>query len=244
MRQQEDAIEADGRSLSFAAARDGFRRILPVTLYVVPMGIAFGAAAIGKGISAPFALLMSALVFAGSSQFAALDLWSAPLALLPLLLTTFAVNARHLLLGASLAPWLNHLPVAQRYGSVILLTDPSWALVTKARDEEDERSSGRLAGLLVGAGFGLWITWLLGTGIGVALGADLGDLSRFGLDLLVVTFFSAVLVSLWRGPSHDVPSWLAAAAVALVGLWLLPPGWHVLAGALAGGLVGLLRHGR
>lgn len=244
MPQHENAIEADGRSLSLAAARDGFRRILPVTLYVVPMGIAFGAAAIGKGISAPFALLMSALVFAGSSQFAALDLWSAPLALLPLLLTTFAVNARHLLLGASLAPWLNHLPVTQRYGSVLLLTDPNWALVTKVQDEEHERSSGRLAGLLVGAGFGLWITWLLGTGIGVALGADLGDLSRFGLDLLVVTFFSAVLVSLWRGPSHDVPPWLAAAAVALVGSWLLPPGWHVLAGALAGGLVGLLRHGR
>jgi 4-azaleucine resistance transporter AzlC len=218
--------------------------MLPVTLYVVPMGLAFGAAAIGKGISAPLALLMSAVVFAGSSQFAALDLWAAPLALLPLLLTTFAVNARHLLLGASLAPWLNRLPAWHRYGAVILLSDVNWALVADARDRDDKTDPRWLASLLVGAGLALWIAWLVGTALGVALGADIGDLSRFGLDLVVVTFFSAVLVSLWRGVRDDLAPWLAAAAVALMGSWLLPTGWHVLAGALAGGLVGLLRHDR
>lgn len=225
------------------AAAEGFRRILPMSLYVLPMGLAFGAAAIGKGLPAALALLMSALVFAGSSQFAALDLWSAPLALIPLLLTTFAVNARHLLLGASLAPWLRRLPPGRRFGVVTLLTDPNWALLTRAQ-EDGERDPDRLAGLLLGSGLGLWTVWLVGTALGVLIGADLGDLSRFGLDLLVVTFFTAVLMSLWRGAREDLAPWLTAGTVALVGSWLLPSGWHVLAGAFAGGLVGALRHGR
>ena len=198
---------------------EGFRRMLPVTLYVVPMGLAFGAAALQQDLSAPLAILMSAVVFAGSSQFAALDLWSATPALVPLLLTTFAVNARHVLLGASLVPWLNRLSLSRRYGTVILLSDPNWALVTQIQDEAGGNTDpSRLANLLLGAGFALWSTWLLGTALGVVLGGDLGDLSRFGLDLLVVAFFAAVLAGLWRSVREDLlpcrrgPGQLLAAA--------------------------------
>ena len=237
--------EPDTGRVSWTETMEGFRRMLPVTLYVVPMGLAFGAAALQQDLPGPLAILMSAVVFAGSSQFAALDLWSASPALVPLLLTTFAVNARHVLLGASLAPWLNKLPLSRRYGTVTLLSDPNWALVTQIQDEAGGSTDpSRLANLLLGAGLALWSTWLLGTALGVTLGSDLGDLSRFGLDLLVVTFFVAVLAGLWRSVREDLLPWLAAAAVALAGSWLLPGGWHVLAGALAGGLVGVLRHGR
>ena len=51
-------------------------------------------------------MFMSVAIYAGASQFAALDLWYAPLPLATLALTVLAVNARHILLGASLAPWL------------------------------------------------------------------------------------------------------------------------------------------
>jgi hypothetical protein len=124
---------ATGR-VSWTETMDGFRRMLPVTLYVVPMGLAFGAAALQQDLPGPLAILMSAVVFAGSAQFAALDLWSATPALVPRLLTTFAVNARHVLLGASLAPWLNKLPPSRRYGTVTLLSDANWALVTQIQE--------------------------------------------------------------------------------------------------------------
>ena len=224
---------------------EGCRRMLPVTLYVVPMGVAFGAAALQRDLPGELVVLMSALVFAGSSQFAALDLWSANPALVPLLLTTFAVNARHLLLGASLAPWLNKLPPARRFATVSLLSDPNWALVTQVQDRAlGAADPRRLGNLLLGAGIVLWTTWFVGTVLGVVLGGDLGDLSRFGLDLLVVTFFTAVLTGLWRSLPEDLLPWLTAAVVASIAAWLLPGGWHVLIGAFAGGLAGVLRHGR
>jgi 4-azaleucine resistance transporter AzlC len=230
---------------SWADMREGFRRILPVTLYVVPMGLAFGAAAVAKGLPALIALVMSAFVFAGSSQFAALDLWSAGgLAVVPILAVTFAVNARHILLGASLAPWLNRLPLGRRLATAALLSDANWALAMEAAGPTKGAKPGRIGDLLVGSGAALWITWAIGTILGVALGADPAFLSELGLDLLVVTFFAAVLASLWRSVREDLLPWLAAAVVSVAAAWLLPPGWYVMAGALAGGLVGALRHGR
>ncbi|HEX6978880.1 MAG TPA: AzlC family ABC transporter permease [Alphaproteobacteria bacterium] len=224
--------------VSWRGVRNGFRRMLPLAIFVVPFGIAFGAAAIEKGVSPALAILMSALVFAGASQFSALDLWTAPLALIPILLTTFAVNARHLLLGAALYPWLSACPPRQRFAIVGVLSDPNWALATKAYE-----SGERDAGFLVGSGIVLWIVWLAGTAIGALVGSDLGDLSRYGFDVLITVYFLTILIGLWRG-RDDVLPWLAAAGAAVVAADLLPPGWYVVVGGLAGGIVGALRHDR
>jgi predicted branched-subunit amino acid permease len=58
----------------------------------------------------------------------------------------------------------------------------------------------------------------------------------------MVTYFAAIVVGQWKGPTDLVP-WVAAAAVALLGAHVLPPGWHIIAGALTGGIVGAWRHG-
>ncbi|WP_406741607.1 AzlC family ABC transporter permease [Acinetobacter albensis] len=36
------------------------------------------------------------------------------ISLIPLIITVFFINARHLLMGASLYPWLRHLPPIKR----------------------------------------------------------------------------------------------------------------------------------
>ncbi|CUA84208.1 AzlC family ABC transporter permease [Chelatococcus daeguensis] len=224
-------------TLTLRGVVDGAREIAPVAIFVIPFGIAFGAAAIEKGLSAPLSVLMSTFVFAGASQFAALDLWASPMPYLMLALTVFAVNARHILLGAALAPWLLHLPMAKRYAVLSVLSDPNWAQATRAlqRGETD-------AGLVLGSGLLMWIAWIIATAIGAVLGSNLGDLTRFGFDVLMIAFFAAAVVGQWRGLPDLVP-WLVAATVALAGAWILPFGWHVVAGALAGGITGALRHG-
>lgn len=82
----------------------GFKRMAPLSLFVVAFGLAFGVAAIQHGLSSWETLLMSSLVFAGTAQFAALELWGPTIPLTALIATTFAINARHLLMGASLLP--------------------------------------------------------------------------------------------------------------------------------------------
>lgn len=50
----------------------------PLIVAVMPIGLVFGAVAAGKGLSGAEVTLMSALVFAGGSQFVAMDMWTHP----------------------------------------------------------------------------------------------------------------------------------------------------------------------
>lgn len=95
-------------------------------------GVAFGLAAAQTGLDNSASLLMSALVFAGASQFGALDLWGAQVPVVPLIVTVFAINARHLLMGATLYPWLRELPAAKRYGVMMVISDANWAMSMQA----------------------------------------------------------------------------------------------------------------
>ena len=137
---------------------DGFRQLAPISIFVVAFGAAFGLAATQAGLSDPMTLMMSALVFAGASQFAALDLWGAQVPLFTLLITVFAINARHLLMGATLYPWLSRLPAAQRYGVMLIASDANWAMSMQAFT----RGKPGL-GLLFGGGLALWSFWVFGT---------------------------------------------------------------------------------
>lgn len=225
-------------TLTLRGIVQGIRDILPIALFVVPFGIAFGIAAGEAGLAPQEATAMSALIFAGAAQFAALEFWTSPIAWLPLLLVVFAVNARHVLLGAALYPWMRSLPAWRQQLAAAFISDANWAYAIEAHDK-----GARDLGILVGSGAIMWAAWICGTLAGVGFTGWLLDPKLFALDTLMATFFATLLVGLAKGEAVLWP-WLAAAAVALAAAWLLPPGWHILAGGLAGGLVGGALHGR
>ena len=71
------------------------------------------------------------------------------------------------------------------------------------------------------------------------MGEALTEPGRFGLDAVMVVFFACVLVPIMKRDPVLWP-WISAGVVAVAATWVLPPGWHVLAGGLAGGVVGAL----
>ncbi|MBS7553865.1 AzlC family ABC transporter permease [Ancylobacter dichloromethanicus] len=225
-----------GATLTAAGCWRGARAILAVLPPVFVFGVAFGIAARGVGIEGWVAALMSMAAFAGAAQFAVLDLWTSPVPWLPLLVATFAINARHILLGASLRGLCRGLPAWKVYGAMALLSDLNWAALIAA-----ERRGERDLGYLVGGGALMWVTWVSATVIGaVAGGLTLDDVKTYALDLVLVAFFATTLVGLRRGRVDDLP-WLVAGLAALGAVWFLPPNWHVMVGGLAGGLAGLIR---
>jgi predicted branched-subunit amino acid permease len=86
----------------------------------------------------------------------------------------------------------------------------------------------------------MWLPWVLGTVIGATLGASLGAIDRYGFDVVMVCFFTAVMTTGLKIPASRLPAFVGA-VVAVVTLDLLPPGWSIVAGALAGGVVAALR---
>ena len=212
----------------------GFKQLLPISLFVTAFGAAFGLAAAQQGLDHLIILLMSALVFAGASQFAALDLWGTQIPLLPLIVTVFAINARHLLMGATLYPWLRQLPVSQRYGITLFASDANWAMAMQAFT----RGQPGL-GIVFGGGFALWLFWVIGTWLGASFGNVISDPKRFGLDMIMACFLLAMVVAGEKN-LRVLFIWGVVGISSLLAYWYLPENSHIIVGTLAGGITGVL----
>ena len=218
---------------------DGAQACLPIALGVGVYGILFGLLARQKGMSLLGALGMSSTVFAGASQLIAMDLWGPDLPMTSLIVTTFIVNLRHVLMGAALAPWLTRLTARQAFGSLFFMTDESWA-VTLTRYTEDLRQGRASDGSwLIGSGLAVYVCWNVSTALGHTLVRGLDDPARYGLDFAFTAVFTALLIGL-KPRRCDILPLLAAIATALAVSKLLPGKWYILAGAFAGGLTAAL----
>jgi len=102
---ENDSISSEKMTFTLAGVLLGAKRTIPLAISGFAIGIVFGVLARQAKLSVVDALLMSGLVYAGASQFVALSLWTAiPFPVTTIILTTFIVNMRHLLMGASLRP--------------------------------------------------------------------------------------------------------------------------------------------
>ena len=216
----------------------GFKRLLPLSIFITVFGLAFGLAASQSGLDNNSAIVMSASVFAGASQFATLELWSAQMSLAPVIITVFAINARHLLMGASLYPHVAHLSKAKRYGALLLVSDANWAMSLQAINKGNQG-----LGLLIGGGFALWLFWVLGTLLGLYFGSAIKDPFSLGLDMVMACFLLAMVVD-GKKDLRVLAIWVVAALSSLLAYWYLPTNSHVIVGALAGGTLGAIWMGK
>lgn len=226
------------RFIPFTAAgiRLGFIRALPLAIGTFFYGIVFGVLAGEAKRSALEAVLMSAVVYSGSAQIAALQGWSTSPLLLPLFATILLTNARYLLYGAALRPWLDGVSAARIYPSLFLMGDSNWALAMK------EHAEGRHdGGFILGSGLAMFMPWVAGTLIGHLAGGIIANPRRFGMDYMIVALSAAMGAAFWRGRSSIAPA-LAALVTALVVHRLSPGGWTVVAAGLVGAAVTYVMH--
>ncbi|MCW2270750.1 Inner membrane protein YgaZ [compost metagenome] len=226
------SVEKSAVALNWQEVGQGFKQLLPISLFVVVFGVAFGLAAAQRGLDDASTVLMSALVFAGAAQFAALDLWGQQVPVVPLMVTVFAINARHLLMGATLYPWLRDLPRAKRYGVMLVVSDANWAMSMQAYNAG---KSG--LGLLFGGGLALWSAWALGSWLGLVFGSAIQDPVSLGLDMVMGCFLLAMVIGGQKNLRMLV-IWSVAAGSSLLAYAYLPENSHVVVGALAGGILG------
>src|ERR671934_1153279 len=172
----------------------GARRALPIGLSAIPFGLVLGVLAGRAGLTVVEVLLMSALVFAGSSQLVAISMWANPIPVIAIVATTLLLNVRHILMGLTLRPWYAKLPAPLGFGSYFFMTDESWALTTI----ETKRKPFDAA-FMLGAGLVVFVTWVAATVMGRLAGTVIPDPTSWGLDFAFASVFLALLVSLGRG---------------------------------------------
>lgn len=217
-----------------AALLTGLKDIVPVLPSILPFGMITGAAAVGVGLSVPISLGMSVIIFAGASQLAVTQLLSTGATIVAILLTAGLINLRFVLYSASLAPHFQRLSLPWRILLAYLITDPGFA-VTIARLNQSNDDEFKRWYTLSATGT-VWLVWVIGTVLGVALGARIP--ASWSLDFVITMQFLAVLVPTIQDRA-TVASALTALGIAVAADGL-PFQLGLMAGALSGILVGLV----
>jgi 4-azaleucine resistance transporter AzlC len=214
-----------------ASFRAGLRAGVPYALAGGVVALSFGVLARQAGFSALGAIVMSAIVFAGSAQFAAIAIIASGGGVAAAIGAAALMNSRFLPMGVALAPSLRGRALA-RAAQGQTVVDASWAMANRGEGRFDRH-------FLFGASAVQYVTWMIGTTVGAVAGTGLGDPRALGLDAIFPAFFLALLLPELRDPRSGGVA-LGGALIALALVPLAPPGVPVLAASTAA-LVGLRR---
>ena len=209
--------------------RAGARASVPYAAASLLLSFSFGAVATAAGLPKVAAVVMSAIVYAGSAQFASVGILAAGGGVGAAVAAAALMNSRFLPMGVALGPSLPGGPLRRALQGQAVV-DASWALAARG-DGSYDRS------FLFGHSAPQYACWVTGTALG-ALSGGL-DTRALGLDAVFPSFFLALLVSELRKASRTAAGVaLAGAALALALVPVVPVGVPVLAASLAA-LVGL-----
>lgn len=215
----------------------GMRAMVPLVAAVIPIGVIYGAVAATKGLSTLEITLMSAVVFAGSAQFVAMDIWTHPASWSGVGFAALLVNLRFILLSASIGRHMQAFTGWRKYLAVLFLTDESWAMAElKARN--GKLTPLYFAGLIVP----FYLAWVLSSLGGALVGNTLGDPAVIGLDFAFPAVFIVLIMKFWKGPQTGLIL-IASAVAAVVTNHYLPGVWYIAAGAAAGLVVAAFHRG-
>jgi len=207
---------------------------LPAMAAATPFAFLLGALATDKGLSASEAGLMSALVFAGSAQFIALDTWAMPPAWLAIGIATFVVNARHIFMSTSVLRHMQAFPAWAKPPAMVFLADEIWAFA-EARAARQRLTPAYYAGLVAL----FYVNYVASTVAGAYAGRLIRDPKVYGFDFAFIAIFIGLILGFRQRSGF---AWIvAASALAATAVHFLYPGpQSIAAGALAGIVVAAL----
>jgi 4-azaleucine resistance transporter AzlC len=214
----------------------GFAESVPVMVSVLAFGLVYGVLAVQSGLTVLEASLSCVIVLAGMSQFASLPLFAAGVSPLAIIGTTFIINMRHMIMGASIARRFTEHGLFGKAAASYFLIDESFAMATAYAEKGGK---GSIRDYMIGSGIAVFMSWNLGTLVGALFGNILGDPKEFGLDFAAAAAFIGLLVPQIKGKGDIFV--LLIAAVLSVGSYLVFTGsWYILITGIAASLAGAL----
>lgn len=199
----------------------------------------FGALAVGHGMTPLQATIMSAGVFAGASQFVAIDLMGQGVPMWSIAVSVLAVNFRHLLYSAAITPLIRPLRWRVKIPLFFVLVDPAFAYVQSRRPGFDVVGYFSL-------GVTVYAFWCVATFLGAMFGQLLTDPEAYALDMLLPIYFLALVMGFRSRANWGVTVVVTFLVSALVykapdwGVAFLGSPWHVTLGGLSGMLAAAL----
>jgi 4-azaleucine resistance transporter AzlC len=218
-----------------SAISNGFKKFspaIPVVLGYLPVGFAYGVLAVNAGISTLNTILMSIIVYAGSSQLMATSFFAMGINPFSIIITTFIVNLRHMLMSASLSTHMKEWNKIEVAGFCFELTDETFA-VHSLRFAGGDNS----ALLAIGINNICQAAWVIGSLLGALAGNLISDVKPFALDYALPAMFIALLILQIKSKLHI---WVAVTG-GLLSLFIWGVGitqWNVIIATVIGATLG------
>ncbi len=208
----------------------GAKVALPIVLGYLPVGMAFGVLARNAGLT-PFEVgSMSLLVYAGASQFLAIEMISKSMWWFTIVIATFFINLRHLLMSSTLSLHFKGHRLRTLGLLSAQLTDESFAVAMSNPSSISNRPS-----YLFGLQMISQIAWIAGS-VGGALFGKLIDHQDYGIPFALSSLFICLLVMQIK-KIHHLWVMMIAGIFSILFKWAIPGNWYILlTGLLASGI--------
>lgn len=211
----------------------GMASAVPIVMGYFPIGFAYGVLARGAGLTTLETGLMSLMVYAGASQFIAVGLLAINASFVTIILTTFLVNLRHLLMGAALVPYFTKVKSSYLVVLAYGITDETFA-VAGARYAKQAACPAFQLGLNLTA----YGAWFFASVIGATAGGLLPVSARVTLDFALPAMYIALLVLQLSNKPACLAA-LAGGAVSVLLAWSLPGNWNIITAAMVAATAGV-----
>lgn len=181
---------------------------IPISVSTFVFGAIFGVVSIQSGLTVLESSLMSFVSFAGSAQLSVLQLLGQT-GFFTIFMTTFLLNARHLLYGLSLSPHVQHEKRTIINTIAFLLSDSLFVLANAKQKKESIQSS-----YLIGAGLVVYLAWGIGTALGAYFTQFMNSDNTYGLEFAGTACFILLVIS-------DLTSWRRVFTLILCAIFVL-----------------------
>ncbi|WP_416151291.1 AzlC family ABC transporter permease [Salipaludibacillus sp. HK11] len=206
--------------------KKGLASGIPIALGYMPVALTFGLIAGATGLTVIEALLMSFIVFAGAAQYMALSMIALGSGALEIIIATFIVNFRHLLMSASIHEVAEPSSTRKRFFYSFFLTDEVFAVASTG-------SRPIQSNYIIGIGVVAYGSWVGFTGIGYFAGEFLPDLLQESMAVALYALFIALLIPSVKTKGKIVIrlALLGAGFNAIFQIWL-STGWSIMSATI------------
>lgn len=177
-------------SVGYQTFKEGVIACIPTILGYFGIGLAAGILGKSSGLSVLSIVLMSAIIYGGSSQFIIIGMLVTNSPASAIIFTTFLVNARHFLMSLSVAEYFKDFPIGKSIGIGTLLTDESYGVLMNPIMNGKNVSFAWVNGLNMTA----YLVWILSTLLGGLLGNLIPNPNQFGLDFALIAMFIGLVI--------------------------------------------------
>lgn len=223
-------------SQSFHMIQKGFKIALPIAIGYIPIALTYGVLAKQSGLSLVELTLMSALVYAGASQFMGVNMIIASATAIEIVLATFVLNFRHFVMSLSFMNGLKEaVDLKGRLALSLGLTDEAFSVAAIHMDEAKKDKASFFYGTII---LTAYLSWVFGSLAGGLLGNIIPETLSQSMGIALYALFIALLVpSVKKEYKYGLIALIAIVINVIVGQFL-SSGWSIVIATVIGGYCG------